>query len=292
MNLHCPATGGQCCVVTLINQEVNKQNQFRGSVFSPAHSSSGISSWVHDRISGHVVKNVNIPFTPSFGFVRQHNGIFFRFHQPLHFPMKHVCHRSCASADRVTSPELQTAVAMQHGVYRGYVKHHTLSLSSAVSVAVAWQAITRLPSRTTGWPRSDHKTNWPFMPSGLLTAVFFCLCGLSCLHSCCSGYASKQSQNQFSNNGEHTITTWSGFRSSVHSFRPRLKHSLNDRHLADNTQYTYPYTDGRSHREQFGVKCLAQRHYSMPAGGAGDWNSNLWMTRRPTLPPELLPLKL
>ncbi len=45
-----------------------------------------------------------------------------------------------------------------------------------------------------------------------------------------------------------------------------------------------------SHREQFGVQYLAQRHFSMQIKWAGDRATNLLISRQPNLPLELQPL--
>ena len=46
-----------------------------------------------------------------------------------------------------------------------------------------------------------------------------------------------------------------------------------------------------AHREQFGVQYLAQGHFHALLGGAGIRTSDLQITGRPAVPPELQPLK-
>ena len=46
-----------------------------------------------------------------------------------------------------------------------------------------------------------------------------------------------------------------------------------------------------AHQEQFGAQCLAQGHLNMQLGEPGIGTSDLKITRRPALPPELQPDK-
>lgn len=67
-------------------------------------------------------------------------------------------------------------------------------------------------------------------------------------------------------------------------FLQRFSGLLTLQYLSDSPIQTHSYL---VHREQFGVHYLAQGDLDMQLGGAGIQTSDLLITRRPAIPPEL-----